>query len=267
MKKLIFILILLAIAGAGGWGYYQHRLELEKQQEGRFSPSPADIYAGIIEAVKPTLDVHGYGLTMLVPGNRLGEFEWDFRGTLGKENVSPPFYGRVTYVCEDNPQSYCWRLDELLINGRTIERISGDAQGLNERETAEGAAVETVEQVAAGFSADDQVGASEISTDPQESETVSENANDTDVVAEVASVASENTVPLPDDEVKIWHSTSDTVNARIGPGTDYKIAFQMPSATPLKLLEEQDGWGQFSYTGPNGKIYSVWIAMTLVESR
>ncbi|MDG4720107.1 MULTISPECIES: SH3 domain-containing protein [Thalassospira] len=270
MKKLIFFVVLLAAIGAGGWGYYQHRLDIMKEQEGKFSPNPAEIYAGILEALQPTLQLHEYSLTMLVPGNRMGEFEWNFRGTLAKESVTPPFYGRVTYTCGLTGGSYCWQLVELAVDGRQIELITGaagNAEPSGTQTTQSDAAMPAEAETSTareeqGQSASDVMAEAAPAVAEKTAVSVKE-----EVAAEEVAAASNDAAALPVEDVKIWHTTSDTVNARMGPGTGYDIAFKMPSSTPLKLMEEQDGWGRFSYSGQDGKVYSVWVAMSLVANK
>lgn len=262
MKKLLFFVVFLAAIGAGGWGYYQHRLDVAKEQEAKFSPNPAEIYAGILEALQPTLQLHEYGLTMLVPGNRMGEFEWNFRGTLSKESARPPFFGRVTYTCGTSDANYCWHLAELAVDGRQIEIITGAVgnevvteTSIKQDNTADSAqAGEGVKQEANSEPALEKI-AGKIPSDVPD-----------DAASEEVTAVTSDTGALPVENVKIWHTTSNTVNARLGPGIDYGVAFQMPSSTPLKLIEEQDSWGRFSYLGEDGKVYSVWMAMSLVEN-
>lgn len=272
MKKLIFFVVLLAIIGAAGWGYYQHRLELAKEQEGKFSPNPAEVYAGILEALQPTLQLHEYSLTMLVPGNRMSEFEWNFRGTLAKESVTPPFYGQVNYTCGMAGGDYCWQLAELAVDGRQIELISGTVGGVSADETMDTDPNGSGDDASSNAQEMDETIApdanGESSSDVLE-ETSSDIAAEAaqDVVVEEVAAASEEPLSQPQEDVKIWHSTSSSVNARMGPGTDFDIAFKMPTSTPLKLMEQKNGWGRFSYSGQDGKVYSVWLAMSLVENK
>lgn len=273
MKKLIFFVVLLVVIVAAGWAYYQHRLELAKEQEGKFSPNPAEVYAGILEALQPTLQLHDYSLTMLVPGNRMSEFEWNFRGTLSKESVTPPFYGQVNYICGMVGGDYCWQLGELAVDGRQIELISGTAGGVSTDD-----AMETDQSGSVGDTGSTNAPELEDTSTPDTNgesssdvldKTSSDSAADaTDEVAvEEVAVASEEPLSQPQEDVKIWHTTSSAVNARMGPGTDFDIAFKMPTSTPLKLMEQQNGWGRFSYSGQDGKVYSVWLAMSLVENK
>ena len=262
MKKLLLFVVFLVAISAGGWGYYQHRINVSKEQEGKFSPNPAEIYAGILEALQPTLQLHEYGLTMLVPGNRKGELEWNFRGTLSKETAMPPFFGRVTYTCGTTDTNYCWHLVELAVNGRQIEVVTSTVG----KEIATGTSIKQD-----NTSDSDQAGEGlnqNANSEPASStiaEKIPGDVSDDTVSEEVTAVTNE-TGALPVEHVKIWHTTSSAVNARMGPGTDYEVAFQMPSSTPLKLMEERDGWGRFSYSGEDGKVYSVWMAMSLVEN-
>jgi hypothetical protein len=176
----------------------------------------------------------------------------------------------LVYTCGLTGGDYCWQLEELVVDGRQLELVSskvGKASPENtqflKKNSSELAEKETP---VVGEQNEDLVS----NTVPEET-----SAGGSAPVAKASQDIAEEDVPavrdeeamLPVEDVEIWHTTSNTVNARMGPGTDYEIAFQMPTSTPLKLMEEQNGWGRFSYSGQDGKSYSVWVAMSLVESK
>ena len=61
--------------------------------------------------------------------------------------------------------------------------------------------------------------------------------------------------------------TTDAVNARLGPGTGYDVAFTLGPDLPLVLIRQENGWGLFEYPAQGGETGQIWIFMDLVRQK
>lgn len=293
MKKLLIGVVVLGLVAGGGWLYWNQQKAAQLKMADRFHPSPAQLYSGIVGQVTPVFDLHGYKIAMLVPGDRIEGDGWVFRGTARSGNLSPAYYGQVDYVCSVSQKTsdQCWKLSQLVVDGRAlaisaadqmvdgvpvdtekaIETRESEALGMNNAlDTQNGSAADTAildaptqgEGSTAQSDTADITGASDIAATP-----VTPGSSEARVNAKVPVVpdgAEAEAAAAAAGSADVWRTTSGNVNARMGPGTDFEVAFAMPETTPLRLLEQKNGWGRFAYAGPDGKTYRVWIYMTLV---
>ncbi|AUG54557.1 hypothetical protein [Thalassospira marina] len=276
MKKLLIGVVVLGLVAAGGWFYWNQQQAKQQRMADRFMPSPAQLYSGIADQVTPVFDLHGYKIAMLVPGDRIEGDSWVFRGTARSGNLSPAYYGQVDYSCGPNggDDGACWKLSQLVVDGRPLKlvgAVEGDSAAMADETTA----LENRESqalgmnnaldnnAAAGDSNDRQASAGQSDTsDVVKPDGGANEADGADASSEPAAVADNGVTSATSGDV--WRTTSDNVNARMGPGTDFEIAFAMPQSTPMQLLEQKNDWGHFAYSGPDGKTYRVWIYMNLV---
>ncbi|OKH87456.1 hypothetical protein [Thalassospira sp. TSL5-1] len=274
MKKLIVGIVVLGVVVAGGGFYWTQQQAKQQRMANHFQPSPAQLYTGIADQVTPVFDLHGYKIAMLVPGDRTNGDSWVFRGTARSGNLSPAYYGQVDYTCgpQGGDEDACWKLSQLVVDGRPLKLVGTVAENGDASDTPdETAALESRESQALGMTnaldtampgdgavqpvAPDASGAADRqASDGPADETAQATADDDG--------ADNNNADQ--EKADVWRTTSDNVNARMGPGTDYEVAFAMPQSTPMQLLEQKDGWGHFSYVGPDGNTYRVWIYMNLV---
>ena len=279
MKKLLIGIIVLGLVAVGGWLYWNQQKAEQQKMADRFYPSPAQLYSGIADQVSPVFEVHGYKIAMLVPGDRIEDDSWVFRGTARSGNLSPAYYGQIDYVCsvQEKTTDQCWKLSQLVVDGRPLEfaamdgaSATGGADAQKEMETRESEALGMTNALDTADGDRKAVAPETYTTD--DAATMPGNTAATDVSGVTA--REPETAPSPENTTAanaadapsgdVWRTTSGNVNARMGPGTDFEVAFAMPETTPLHLIEQKNGWGHFSYIGPDGKTYRVWIYMTLV---
>ncbi|OSQ40486.1 hypothetical protein [Thalassospira mesophila] len=291
MKKLFIGVIVLGVIALGVWLFWAQQKAEQQKTADRFRPSPAQLYAGISDRISPVFDMHGYKVAMLVPGDRTDEDRWVFRGTARSGNLSPAYYGQVEYICAAHAETTtdCWKLRELVVDGRPLEiseiglpedgakpddktateTRESQALGMNNALDTEDDAKnpDFAQPFAQGAVTGDATATSDPADDDKNSADASSEQGNMPASEASADKTSEPAAPAQAGAQvsgEVWRTTSNNVNARMGPGTDYEVAFAMPSTTAMSLLEQKNGWGRFSYQGPDGKTYRVWIYMSLV---
>lgn len=271
MKKLIVGIVVFGLVVAGGVFYWTQQQAKQQKMANHFQPSPAALYTGMADQISPVFDLHGYKIAMLVPGDRTNGDSWVFRGTARSGNLSPAYYGQVDYTCgpKGGDTGNCWKLSQLVVDGRPLKLVGtvsdAGATGDVADTPDETAALESRESQALGMNnaLDTEMPGDDVDQ-PVAPEAGADSADKTaQVTADTADADSANG-DVNSKKADVWRTTSDNVNARMGPGTDYEVAFAMPQSTPMQLLEQKDNWGHFSYVGPDGKTYRVWIYMNLV---
>jgi len=194
------------------------------------------LYEGIAKNLEIISEDDQLGISMLIPGNKISDAVWTFSGTLQGDTADRPFYGDIQLTCPLAETPACWQLTSLVIDGNPYTLAISQSS----------ASVDLL---------------------PEEQETlVIANAEPLETVIEETS--EQTAAPTPSPEAitsKLYTTVSDNVNARMGPGSSFDVAFKMPTNVPLTLLEEQDTWGHFEYVGANNEVGQIWIALSLVK--
>lgn len=63
-------------------------------------------------------------------------------------------------------------------------------------------------------------------------------------------------------QVRTWRTKSDRVRGYWGGPSISNRYYEIPSDVPLKLVRSDGKWGQYEYTGQNGKPGRVWIQLS-----
>jgi uncharacterized protein YgiM (DUF1202 family) len=227
------ILILGALIVALAASAYIVTASRNDQTYQSLQPSSRNLYNGILGRLKSYDESIGQRLSLLIPGEGTGDQEWNFRGAIHESNGTKPFYGTIRSTCHDFSSLDCWSLALLTIDGTPV---------FAESKTPNATAPDTKLRP-------------QIRTDADKGET-SETAQPMNMPGHLVA----DSPPA----VATWRTTTDSANARLGPGTQFDVAFQVPSTIPLTLVEKQGDWGLFSYRASDGTRGRIWIAMSLV---
>jgi|GEM_PF-1814894 len=256
-KVVISAIVLVAVAGAGfQW--------VHGQKDVPSGPARNQVFVAGQQLLEGQLGDEAAKLTLLVVGTHPEENLWAIRGSLRAETdaeYTKPFFGEIESVCKSWQSLSCWQLKSLTIDGRSQlvansrlrTRVAGQGQ--------EGDFNSTFSTATGSSPNPSEVNEGTYAGQPPASETD---------IAKLAgggngSSATGVATAEPDREAVVWRTVNDRVNARSGPGTDYKVYLQMPSRVALRLLRREGEWGYFEYTGQNGQIGKVWISIGLVK--
>lgn len=190
-------------------------------------PLAHQIYDAIRELTTTQLSDYGHAISLLVPGASIVENTWDFRGNARSAERDKPFFGSVENTCLEYGDITCWRLSSLTLDGSALPLV----EVASSEDASENGDKKPPEQLT--------------SLQPE-------------IQKQVADIK-----PEP----QIWRTRTNNVNGRTGPGTNFGIAFKIPSSVDLGFLEERDGWGLFKYDAEGGKEGKIWISMRLVQPR
>jgi hypothetical protein len=236
MKKLLVVLVFLAAVPAAAYVLMSGDAVQTKHEIA--GPSNSDLYTAIQEALRTHESGVGERLALLVPGEKVDLTSWNFRATVNSGDLSKPAFGTIRNLCDAFAETRCWELVSLEIDGQ---------------EAFAEAAQET------GPSLDQSARLQLQDATPNEQDTPLEKEGGT----ALQPASAPNLPPTPE----TWHTRTDNVNGRVGPGTDYDVAFKMPMVLELTLIETRDGWGRFAYPASDGTAGEIWIWMQLVEKR
>lgn len=233
MKKFIAFLIILLSAG----GLYYFFILPKAVVQVVDGPRSRDINSAARNHLNDYATNIDASISTLILGeqSQTQENAWNFRGAIKSTTSTRTIFGSVQNICSDFEKLECWRLSSLSIDGETVPLNSGESM---EMEASSEEAVTTT-----------NVGETQSATPAQ---------NDQETEA-----AQEDNSPPPE----IWHTRTDKVNGRTGPGTEFPIAFKVPADVPLTFIKQQDNWGQFSYLAQGGGTGKIWVSMNLVEQR
>lgn len=243
--------MLFLMLAVGGGGYLYLTIAPSRDDTPAY-PSRNEFFRAASELLGKELNPKGYSIDILVTGHFTNEGTWSFRGSLKKNTRNLPFFGALRTTCEDWEDLSCWRLSSLAINGK--ESPLTDAA-----ESTEVARQD--ENPASQQEAQETGSAASIEIPPLKSNDVA------DQTQETIEGSRQATPPGGESDSPPWFTTTDRVNARSGPGTQYERLYPMPSTVPLRLIEERDGWGRFTFQNANDSVSTVWIWMNLVRQR
>ena len=240
MKKLIILILLVAICAISYIAISKRSDVIEIS-----GPSNSQLYRAITMQMIDLAPQIGAKVSLLVPGNKTNDSEptWNFRGALKGENSTKPFYGLINAICDDFTNEQCWSLSSLTIDGTLAFKRKN---------------LDTKEAQAANKLMDS-------SSSPNTALDTAETATDQPLVIEETRVQ-----PVTEEAVKpeeIWHTRTNNVNGRVGPGTDFDIAFKISTPVNLSLVEQKGNWGLFKYKAINGGEGQVWISIKLVKKQ
>jgi hypothetical protein len=199
------------------------------------TPPASQIYDAIRELTTEQFSDYGLAIALLVPGASITENTWDFRGNARTSERDKPFFGTIRNICLEFGDIACWRLSLLNLDGVALPL------------TSDASLDETINQAANIASGQSEPLQSEIQ--PQ------------------AKPQKPQAKPETKPELQIWRTRTNNVNGRMGPGTEFKIAFKIPDSINLGLIEKRDGWGLFRYDAEGGKEGKIWVSMRLVLPR
>ncbi|MDV7339296.1 hypothetical protein RYZ26_06805 [Terasakiella sp. A23] len=218
------------------------------------------LYEGIAKNLDTLSEDDQLKISMLIPGNVVKENVWSFSGTFKGESADRPFFGQIRMTCQVVETHACWKLQELVIDGTPYTLAIEDTVQTEELlpEEKENQILETTENQESG--AKQEIKA-EIEQTPNQEDTISK-----EIEQSVTKIKLPPKAPaVKSEEISIYRTVSDNVNARMGPGSDHGIAFKMPSSVSLKLLKKDGKWGEFEYKGANDQTGKIWIALSLVK--
>ena len=206
-------------------------------------PSNSQLYRAITLQMIDIAPQIGAKVSLLVPGNRTPDMKpaWNFRGALKGDSSTKPFYGLINATCDDFVNDQCWSIASLTIDGTlAYKRVEEDMESLTKSSS--------------------------------DAENVILDNEDATSQSSVQSSVMEESVEQPVAEVivkpeAIWHTKTNNVNGRLGPGTKFDIAFKIQKSVKLYLLEEKENWGLFGYKAKNGGDGQIWISLRLVEKQ
>jgi len=266
-----FSLSLIAILGVFGIAVFiflQNEEATVTASLQTYSPNRAEVHDATLDllAAAPGVVQIGSAFLTIAPGQN-GDL-WSVRGTFNKENRNIPLFASVRYHCANGKENErCWSLDKLIIDGipSLIRTHKTDAR---KRPNVKGSAGSLAPQSADGnllrkTSKTQPLSGVNATITPKSQEKSKFEMAGSENKAKANSVQqtpSTTTVASP-----IWRTRSNNVNARSGPGLDYKIIFKMSTTTTLILIEQQEGWGLFEYPAANREQGQVWIHMNMVQ--
>lgn len=241
MKKILIGLVVVVVSAAAYFVFS----DVSKEQQTARGPSSRRLYSAIRTQMESLESSLGARVDLLVPGEVAAPSTWNFRGTLRDANAPKPFFGTIRSVCEVYLSPDCWELVTLSVDGLSVfsEEAMLPATRLSEIERS---------------GPDEEAGRLESEKLDQEDVMPMETAFSVERPDETAQEKSPE---------KHWYTRTDNVNGRLGPGTEYEIAFKIPSDLPLTLTESTSDWGLYKYPASNGKDGKIWIWMPLVEQR
>ncbi len=247
MKKLATIFLVLLL-GAGGLFFYAAPTETPAEDivsgpNGRDIGSAArtrlGAYAANIDAEIATLIV---GETSQTETNA-----WNFRGALKIDVSTRTVFGTIQNIYDNFANPDCWQLATLAIDGefqtlaiKDVETSAEDESRQVSTTAATSVTTETVVQNTDTAAMDETI-------------TVPDDLNSNSVVQAIAP--------------EIWFTKTNNVNGRTGPGTDFSVAFRIPTDVPLTFVEKQDKWGLFSYAAQGGGEGRIWVSLSLVQKQ
>jgi len=258
MKRLFAVLgVVLGMTALAVFVFSERFSENEETITG---PSGADLYTAIHARMEPFETSQGANVDLLVPGEKVSDMTWNFRGGLKDQVSSKPFFGTIRSVCEDFSDAGCWELVTLSVDGMTVFSEDAVQPGSNPP-----TALAAQEIEAAPVSAPVTMETADAAARPQKPDQT-EDASLRTASAE-AGAPDIDASEAPPPARKIWHTQSDNVNGRMGPGTEYDVAFKIPPRLDLALVETKEDWGLFRYPARDGKEGKIWIWMPLVEQQ
>ncbi len=259
IKKVVISVVILLAIGIGGFQW------LRGQNEVPSGPGSNQVFIAGQQLLQGQLGGDAAKLALLVVGAHPQENRWAIRGLLRAESdteYTKPFFGEIETICESWHSLTCWQLKSLTIDGRRQLAANPHLRTRVARQDQE-PDIRPKFATATGSSPDPSVKSGGVRVDQSRSSMSG--------AAGTASSGNRSSATgaasaKPDGKSVIWRTVNDRVNARSGPGTEYKIYLQMPSRVGLRLLRREGDWGYFEYTGQNGQIGKVWISMGLVKA-
>jgi len=231
MKKIIIITSVLVVVAASAV-FFMRNTGSDDAGKVVSSPPAHQIYESIRELTSAQLSNYGFGISLLVPGETIIENTWDFRGTARSTERDKPFFGSIKNTCVDFGNAACWRLVSLNLDGTalslTTDRAAGNTAALDGK------------------------------TSPEQSASSQQDHQQ-------PRLQKSEEKPKPTPEPQIWHTRTNNVNGRTGPGANFSVAFKIPTSIKLKFIEKRAGWGLFRYSAEGGKEGKIWVSMRLVE--
>ncbi|MDF1721342.1 MAG: hypothetical protein P1U65_11770 [Minwuia sp.] len=202
-------------------------------------PSPEAIAAAeqrnrVAEGIRLTVEQRaGIVFTNFVPGVKVGEKLWDFRGEASGTGRVEPVYGIARLVCERmQPIPRCWQIVRLERDGRTL--IDGDDQGPAASDT-------------------------NVVNEPVIRQTPAPVTSAPSAPAPAAAAA-----PLPA-AIAEWQVTGSTVNGRAGPGTTFPVVVRLTPENRMRLIELDGRWGHYEIVSPAADAgQRMWVWSDLV---
>lgn len=224
------------------------------------------LYESISHKLQELGDQEQLKPTLLIPGAQMGKNTWSFNGNLSGQTSDRPFFGTIVAVCDNLKDLDCWQLGSLTVNGVPYQFTVENKRPMNTV-----ARVDTAKKTDSQSLPDRGVKSSnEDTTQQKQEDTAAKIEEKTEIKKESPSVSIDlqtATLNKPQriEKPVIWRTVTNNVNARMGPGSNYDIAFKMPQSVPLTLVKSENKWGQFEYTGANNQTGRIWIAMSLVK--
>jgi|GEM_PF-6347198 uncharacterized protein YgiM (DUF1202 family) len=239
MKKSLAVLLFVAALSSAAYVFMSR--DAPRIANSIASPSNSVLYLAIQEALRAHESGIGERLSLLVPGEKVDLTSWNFRATTRNGDLSKPVFGTIRNLCDAFADANCWTLISLEIDGQPAfsGQTSQSAPVLDQ-------VVSSPARNALSQERDEPAATQSTSLQPAA-------ASDAPVLSETATPAEK------------WRTRSENVNGRMGPGTEYDIAFKVPRGMALTLVETRSGWGRFEYPTSDGSGAQIWIWMQLVE--
>ena len=237
-------ILIVGVVGLGLLSSLAFLLIGNKTQVVKQEPNSSHFHTAIPPRILDALGGREATITMIIPGQRVGDEQWRFTGSLKEGRFDKPFYGVIFARCLNYDEISCWRLTELTVNGKPVMLAEGQENN--------------VAQEGDILISDENPSQSKADTEAEPP------------VNGAVSVPVDVIVPALDQgaakvaAVTFWKTKSDNVNTRSGPGTNFPKGFVMPSYVKLTLVREEQGWGLFSYTAKGGGQGQVWIIKNFV---
>ncbi|MCH7864615.1 MAG: hypothetical protein IIC56_05305 [Proteobacteria bacterium] len=267
MKKLFVIVLLVALVAGGGYAY---RTLAPPSEEAVPVPSRGQFKKAVTGLLAEELEQRGHGIDILVLGALSADGGRQFRGSLTADVNNVPFFGSLIAVCGAWEDLRCWHLNRLVINGKDVPLPPPAA------DAGVGGGPATTLESNSGTAVDTAIGGKvslsippKLSGDkPDEREQGRrQGKGEAGKAAAPPQAPALPQAPAQESQSRPWFTKSDQVNARGGPGTEYKKLYAMPSSVPMRLMEKRDGWGRFAFELNDDSEGNAWISLKLVGRR
>lgn len=194
---------------------------------------------------------------------------WYLRGQTLVSERRVPFFGTFKQICKAYENKYCWQLTELVVDDRTRRLVGGRAAGtagLERNETEKVKEDRELTSDSGHLSHGPLQSVDKKSLDDLVKKGLDTTIEKRDAESPKPAETPGTKKPFVDGRL-VWRVTEPQVNARLGPGTEFEVAFTISPEVPLYLVRKKGAWGLFEYLGNKDTVGQVWLYLDLVAKK